>query len=177
VAILEVQLTSGHCYEMKPSANEAIRQACNHGVVVVTAAGNGALDAGLNTAGEAYPDSGSIIVGATSFHQLANPRNCSSNFGDRVSVSAPGYGPADLTCGVEDDECYRQGFGGTSGAAPKVAGACALMLEADDSLTHSDVKTILIDTGSEVLTSPNRPAGVFLDVGAAVTRVKKGDSN
>ena len=48
----------------------------------------------------------------------------------------------------------------------------ALMLEMDPSLSHADVRAILVETGSEVLTSPNRPGGVFLDVEAAVLRAR-----
>jgi subtilisin family serine protease len=172
VAILEVQTKIGSCYEMRPSTNEAIQQAIAHDVVVVVAAGNGGKDVSLNDAGEVYPETGSILVGATGFHATANPRSCSSNYGPRITVSAPGYGPADITCGHLADDGYRQTFGGTSGAAPKVAGACALMLEVNPSLSHADVRNILVETGSEVLTSPNRPAGVFLNVEAAVSRAR-----
>jgi hypothetical protein len=172
VAILEVQTKTGGCYEERPSTREAISQAIAYGVVVVVAAGNGDRDVSLNDQGTQYPESGSILVGATNFHPSVNPRSCSSNYGPRIAVSAPGYGPADVTCGHLADDGYRMTFGGTSGAAPKVAAACALMLEVDARLSHADVKSILVTTGSEVLTSPNRPAGVFLNVEAAVKKAR-----
>ena len=173
VAILEVETTKGSCYEMRPSTNEAIQQAIAHDIVVVVAAGNGGKDVSLDDDGLEYPETGSILVGATGFHRKVNPRSCSSNYGPRLAISAPGYGPADITCGADADDSYRPTFGGTSGAAPKVAAACALMLEVDPSLTHGDVKQILMATGSEVLTTPNRPAGMFLNVNAAVRQVRR----
>lgn len=168
VAMLEVQTSKGGCYEESLSTRTAIQQAIGHGVVVVVAAGNGGRDVKLNDRNVEYEPSGSILVGASAFHRRENPRACSSNYGERIIVSAPGYGPSDITCGHKADDDYRLTFGGTSGASPKVAAACALMLQVNGSLSHADVRTILTRSGTEVLTSPNRPAGSFLDVEAAV---------
>lgn len=174
VVLLETQTKgAGGCYEQTLDARVAIEQAIAHGVVVVTAAGNGNREVSLTDAGVPYPDSGSILVGATSFHRCHNPRACSSNYGTRIAVSAPGYGPADLTCMADPTIKYRQGFGGTSGAAPKVAGVCALMLSVNPRLTPWDVKHLLIETGSEVITCPNRPAGVFVNARKAVKRAMR----
>lgn len=38
---------------------------------------------------------------------------------------------------------YNESFGGTSSACPGVAGVCALILAANNNLTHTDVKNIL----------------------------------
>jgi subtilisin family serine protease len=155
-----------------PSTRLAIQQAITHDVVVVVAAGNGGRDVGLNDNGNPYPASGSILVGATDFDPLVNPRTASSNFGPRITVSAPGYEISDITCGTQATDHYRVRFGFTSGATPKVAAACALMLEVNDSLTHDEIKSILTATGSAVQTMPSTPAGVFLDVHAAVKAAK-----
>ena len=159
--------------EQLPAVGEAIRQAIAKGFVVCVAAGNGDVDAGLADDGvTAIKPTGSILVGATAFDPAANPRATapgaqSSNWGARIVVSAPGDSAHDVTCGDGSKTDYINAFGGTSGAAAKVAGAVALMLEANPALTPGQVKSILVQTGSPLNT--DRPIGVFLNAGAAVT--------
>ena len=74
----------------------------------------------------------------------------------------------DLTCGQAADNAYRNGFGGTSGATPKVAGTVALMLSVNPQLSHDDIRDILAGTGSPVTEDPGKPIGVFLNAEAAV---------
>lgn len=168
VIILEVQTGSFGNYEMVPSVNAAIQTAIAAGVVVCVAAGNGNRDAGIDDAGNAIPDTGSILVGATEYDPAQNRRAGFSNFNARVTVCAPGDASHDVTCSNTSDTAYRNGFGGTSGATPKVAGAVALMLERNPALTHAQVRTILRNTGGPVVTDATRPVGTFLNVGAAV---------
>jgi subtilisin family serine protease len=170
VIILEVQTGSFGNYEMVPSVNTAIRAAIAAGVVVCVAAGNGDRDAGIDDQDNAIPDSGSILVGATEYHAMENRRAGFSNFNARIAVCAPGDGSHDLTCSSSADNAYRNGFGGTSGATPKVAATAALMLVVNPSLTHAQLRTILIETGSAVVTDPAKPVGRFLDADAAVQR-------
>ncbi|MET4639525.1 S8 family serine peptidase [Mycetocola sp. 2940] len=170
VIILEVQTGSYGNYEMVPSVNAAIRAAIAAGVVVCVAAGNGDRDAGIDDQGNAIPDSGSILVGATEYHATENRRAWFSNFNARIAVCAPGDGSHDLTCSSSGDNAYRNGFGGTSGATPKVAATASLMLAVHPALTHAEVRSILIDTGSTVVTDVNKPVGRFLDADAAVQR-------
>ena len=73
----------------------------------------------------------------------------------------------DLTCRDLTASDYTSQFGGTSGAAAKVAGAIALILEANPKLTHQEVLTILSTTGT--LLNNDQPMGRFLDGDAAVT--------
>jgi hypothetical protein len=64
---------------------------------------------------------------------------------------------------------FKNNFGGTSGAAAKVAGAVALMLQANPYIRHSDVREILNRTGTHIVTANDgRPIGRFLDCEAAV---------
>ncbi|NNG15918.1 MAG: S8 family serine peptidase, partial [Gemmatimonadales bacterium] len=171
VIILEVQTGSFGNYEMVPSVNAAIRTAIADGVVVCVAAGNGDRDAGLDDHGNPIPETGSILVGATAYHAASNQRWRFSNYGPRIVVSAPGDSSHDLTCSSIADTAYRNTFGGTSGATPKVAGTAALLLEVDPNLTHGEIRDILRQTGSTVVTGPDKPVGTFLDADAAVIEV------
>jgi hypothetical protein len=165
---LEVQTGSFGNYEMVPSVNAAIQTAIANGVVVCVAAGNGDRDAGIDDSGNPIPETGSILVGATEYDGTQNRRAGFSNFGSRIVVCAPGDASHDLTCSSSSDSAYRNGFGGTSGATPKVAGTVALMLNLNPSLTHAEIRTILNTTGTAVVTDATKPVGTFLDAGAAV---------
>src|SRR5262249_26340892 len=74
----------------------------------------------------------------------------------------------DVTCNSTGDAAYRNGFGGTSGATPKVAGTVALMLERNPSLTHAQIRDLLRSTGTAVVTPAAKPVGTFLNAEAAV---------
>ncbi|MDQ1285490.1 MAG: family serine peptidase, partial [Thermodesulfobacteriota bacterium] len=168
VIILEVQTGSYGNYEMVPSVNAAIRTAIANGVVVCVAAGNGNRNAGVDDSGNPIPETGSILVGATEYNSTQNRRASFSNFGPRVVVCAPGDGSHDLTCSSSSDSAYRNGFGGTSGATPKVAGTVSLMLDVNPNLTHVDIRAFLICTGTAVVTDAGKPVGTFLNAEAAV---------
>jgi hypothetical protein len=171
VIILEVQTGSYGNYEMDIAVNAAIRTAIASGVVVCVAAGNGDRDAGLDDAGEPIPETGSILVGATAYHDTENRRAGFSNYGPRIVVSAPGDGGYDVTCSSTADTDYTNNLGGTSGATPKVAGTVALMLSVRPDLTHAQIRDILIRTGTAIITEAGKPVGTFLDADAAVRAV------
>jgi subtilisin family serine protease len=117
-----------------------------------------------------FQPTGSILVGATVFHETENQRAAFSNHGLEVVVSAPGDEIRDVTCGSTHDTAYRNEFGGTSGAGAKVAGTVALMLSVNRFLSHADVRDILRATGSPIVTT--EPCGVFLNAEAAVREAK-----
>lgn len=172
VILVEHQTDAEGNIEQCPAVQAAIIKAISDGYVVCVAAGNGDKDAALADDGTPIPDTGSILVGATAYADADNPRaawgNEASNWGARITISAPGDVLNDVTCrnlGVAD---YAPGFGGTSGAAAKVAGAIALMLQANPKLTHADVKQILMENGTAL--APDKPIGVFLDAARAVAR-------
>ncbi|MDB5073729.1 MAG: hypothetical protein JWM87_4840 [Candidatus Eremiobacteraeota bacterium] len=169
---LEVQTGAFGNYEELPSVNAAIKLAIGNGVVVCVAAGNGDRDATISDAGKPIPPTGSILVGATGYDPAKNARAWFSNFGSTVVVSAPGDTSHDVTCDSASDTAYRNDFGGTSGATPKVSGAVALLLSVDPTLTHAQVRSILNATGSAVQTEPGKPVGTFLNVEAAVHRAQ-----
>jgi len=173
VIILEVQTGSFGNYEMVPSVNAAIRTAIANGVVVCVAAGNGDRDAGIDDQGNAIPETGSILVGATAYHATENRRAWFSNYGPRIVVCAPGDSAHDLTCSSSADNTYRNGFGGTSGATPKVAATAALLLSANPNLTHAQIRTILNQSGSTVVAEAGKPVGTFLNSEAAVLQAQQ----
>jgi hypothetical protein len=168
VIILEVQTAAFGNYEQVPSVNAAIRAAIAAGVVVCVAAGNGNRDAAIDDAGNPIPPTGSILVGATEYHATENRRAGFSNFGVPVVVCAPGDSAHDVTCSSTSDNGYRNNFGGTSGATPKVAGTVALMLSANPALTHAQIRDFLRTTGGPVVTAAGRAVGTFLNCEAAV---------
>lgn len=108
------------------------------------------------------------------YDPTTNPRasflpTWASNWGTRVDVAAPGDWHHDLTCSDIADDAYRNGFGGTSGATPKVAGTVAMMLQCNPNLTPAEVRDIIMTTASPtVVTDPGKPIGGFLDTYEAV---------
>lgn len=66
-------------------------------------------------------------------------------------------------------------FGGTSGAAPMVTGAAALLLEARSYLGISDIKQILVNTGETNVYQPSSGGSVFPDQLAPITRIGGGE--
>jgi len=156
-------------FEQVPSVNRAIRAAISHGCIVCVAAGNGNRPADLDDHDQAFEPTGSILVGATAFHESENRRTDFSNFGESIVVSAPGDEDHDVTCGTSGNNAYRNHFGGTSGATPKVAGTVALMLSVNPHLDHDDIREILAATGSPIdEDDPEKPIGKFLNTEAAV---------
>jgi len=160
----------GNC-EQDPAVAATIQNAIGKGCVLCVTAGNGGRDAGVADDGTVIPPTDSILVGATAFDPVDNPRatapGASSNYGTRIVVSAPGDLVHDVTCGQFSPSDYTNSFGGTSGAAAKTAGVIALILEANPKLKHDDVKSILTATGAPL--NNDQLMGIFLDADAAVT--------
>jgi len=155
----------------------AVLAAIAHGAVVCVAAGNGKRNVSEADCspepchGEIFEPVG-IIVGATDIDDLPFEEGTQgTNFGDAVTVSAPGDPRHDLTCDADltSDFPYTPEFGATSGAAAKVAGAAALMLQANPKLRHVDVEQIFRSTGTPIT---SLPLGRLLDCKAAVLMAK-----
>ena len=66
-------------------------------------------------------------------------------------------------------------FGGTSGAAPMVTGAAAILKGARRNLTNADIKQILINTADTNVRQPSAGGSVFPDQLAPITRIGGGE--
>ncbi len=122
------------------------------GTIVVFAAGNGGDDALGDPIGNDESGLPEVIaVGATNIY---NQRTPYSNYGPELDLMAPGgeymgIATLDRTGSVGDDPgnyLYFNSpgaFGGTSASAPIVAGAAALLLEANGDLTREEVMSLL----------------------------------
>ncbi|MEZ4886625.1 MAG: S8 family serine peptidase [Chitinophagales bacterium] len=148
VLLLEVQ-RGDYPVEVDDSDFCAIQLACDLGIVVVEAAGNGGYDldewhdsSGCHRLNQAhrfhFEDSGAIIVGAARAEPPAydeHDRKGSSNFGNRVDCYAWGENVAttggdgrlsgrDSFTAADD---FTTAFGGTSAASAIIAGAAILL--------------------------------------------------
>ncbi|MFH1401198.1 MAG: S8 family serine peptidase [Nanoarchaeota archaeon] len=111
----------------------AIAYAESRGVVVVASAGNS------NVQTPNYPSAYSTVLAVASTDNR-DMKAASSNFGTWIDVSAPGVHILTTTLDTLGGYAY---FGGTSAAAPHVAGTAALVLSRNQGLTPLQVRTII----------------------------------
>jgi serine protease len=138
---------------------DAISLATANGVHVVQAAGNGSADLDSKQYRGAFDravrDSGAILVGASTATTRAPL--CWTNSGSRVDLH--GWGESVVTLGYGDlsasgeNQWYTASFGGTSSAAPMVAGSVASLQGAANAagmgpLDPREVRALLTSTGT-----------------------------
>jgi hypothetical protein len=117
---------------------DAVRYARDQGVLLVAASGNQGLETPIQ-----YPAAYAEVVGVGG---ITNDGCLSQhgNFGSWVSLAASFVNPAQAF----DGDYYA--FAGTSSATPVVAGAAALALSAQPSLTVADLERRLVQTAMPV---------------------------
>ncbi|MBB2942659.1 subtilisin family serine protease [Actinoplanes lutulentus] len=113
----------------------AVRGAIASGVTFVAAAGNENTDATLSSPA-GVPEA--ITVAAT---DKRDKRASFSNYGSMVDIFAPGV---DITSALSTSNTAKATWSGTSMAAPHVAGAVALVLDANPALTPAQVRNKLV---------------------------------
>lgn len=134
----------------------AIQYALDNEVLVVTVSHNFGSTA-VTCPGALSGDFSNIITVAST--DLDDDRSSFSNYGSTVNIAAPGGTSHGFNVGVEgiystipvsltiDDYEY---VGGTSFAAPQVAGVAALLLSISPDLTASELRTVLESSADKV---------------------------
>lgn len=127
-----------------PPFDEAVAYADANDVITIAAAGNGQGEYDA----VAYASQCHMAVAAAS----AKDRLAGfSSYGEFVNVTAPGtsgYTTYPAADGKPADKYSR--YGGTSMAAPVVAGIAGLILSVDDTLSIEEVKTIIEETATDM---------------------------
>ena len=184
----------GDCRDLFPVLTAAINYAATsgrggNGCIVVFASGNWAQTGPLGQNSNecvTYPAhlDNVIAVGAVTPNGV---RSRYTNHGPKLDISAPSN---DLNSsgsrryfGVRTTDRmgesgysgsdYHSGFGGTSAAAPVVAGAAALILQADNTLTRQEVYDLITSTATDIMdTGFDIETGYgLLNVGAAIASI------
>lgn len=160
---MQLDLIRNHFKEEERLWNHVAKIAETHKTIIVVAAGNDNVLAGI----EALQRPKSIIVVSAVDKSLRNASKADfSNYGEYSTVSAPGVGIY---------SCYgNRGFefmDGTSMASPIVAGSVALMKSINRDITAEQVICVLQSTGKQV----EGDIGPMIQLNKALQKVKNND--
>jgi len=137
--------------------SNAVEYAYDNNVVVVSIMGN------YNSSSTSYPGifSQTIAVGATDCDDTrvdATNTQWGSNYGNHIDLVSPGNWVYGLR---NDSNDYGYWYGGTSMAAPMVAGVASLLLSINPDLTVEEIREILRNTADDQVGKPNEDASGF----------------
>ncbi len=174
--------------EYWPDVYEAIYAATSAGIIVIEAAGTGAVnlnaDVYTNRFNRSVRDSGAILVGAGA-SDTREPL-CNANTGSRIdlqgwgeNVVTTGYGDLYMDGDSNPTSFYTSSFGGSSAAAAMVAGAASSLQGVARArgylLTPTQVRDFLRTTGSAQGGDPvTQHIGPLPNLGAAIDRISDG---
>src|SRR3989344_1237680 len=163
--------------ENSPAYMHAISYAIDRGVVLVASAGNENMDSSRKTPASCP---GVLTVGATGPN---DERSYYSSYGSVVEISAPG-GDKRISGGVcTISSCivstvpgggYSYNYQGTSMASPHLAGAAALLLSVNPSLTPQQVSDCLVNNADSIAQEPGKPIGPRLNAFEALRACSSG---
>lgn len=152
------------------SMNRAVRRLVEAGAVVVVGAGNGDPVTGIEVGIDACPFSPAnepLAITVANADPLNDFRSGTSNFGPCVDIFAPGENIAMAGSQTDSDTQFR---GGTSFAAPHVAGVAALLLAANPAATPAQITAQILDNATRDVVrdigtgSPNKLLYAFAPV-------------
>lgn len=162
IDVINLSLGTSSSSDGTDSTSLAVNNAVDNGIVVVVAAGNygpskytigspGAAEKALTIA--AMADVGENGFNLASF----SSRGPTADERIKPDISAPGY---QITAPKSGTTSSYVTYNGTSMATPFTAGTIALMLDADSTLTPTNIKNILISTAHDW-----GPSGQDIDYG------------
>lgn len=161
---LQRELIDNHFKEEERIWNEVARIAETHKTILVAAAGNDNVLAGIEAL---QRPKNIIIVAAVDKNNRHHRKTGFSNYGEYSNVSAPG---------VDIYSCFGRGYRnleGTSMASPIVAGSVALMKSINKDITAEQALCVLQSTGIVV----DSKIGPMIQLDKALMKVKDGGIN
>ena len=124
------------------------------------------------------PGTGSVRFDPANMASLAGSLASTSSRGPRFddNIVKPEIGaPGASVSAMSGSFTGTAAFGGTSGAAPMVTGAAAILKGARPFLSSSDIKQLLINTAQTEVFQPSSAATVLPDQLAPITRIGGGE--